>query len=105
MDVVREESERQRKQDEEDDPRQPSEQERIEHEMTHLPFRSRCKHCIKGSQVRKRHVPEIHVDCMFMGAFWVASNVVQRDWRIDLPKADGVAAWDRVGVRGHHCEV
>ena len=27
------------------------------------------------------------------------------DWRIDLPNAGGVAAWDRVGVRGHHCEV
>ena len=31
------------------DPRQPSEQDRIEHEMTHLPFRSWCRHCIKGS--------------------------------------------------------
>ena len=28
------------------DPRQPSEQEREEHEMTHLPFRSWCRHCI-----------------------------------------------------------
>ena len=30
------------------DPRQPSEQKRIEHEMTHLPCRSWCGHCIKG---------------------------------------------------------
>ena len=29
-------------------PRQPSEQERHEHEMTHLPFRSRCRHCTNG---------------------------------------------------------
>ena len=28
--------------------RQPREQERIEHEMTHLPFRSWCRQCIKG---------------------------------------------------------
>ena len=29
-------------------PCQPSEQERIEHEMTHLFFQSWCEHCIKG---------------------------------------------------------
>ena len=28
------------------DPRQPSEQERIEHEMTHLALRSWCRHCV-----------------------------------------------------------
>ena len=30
------------------DPRQPSQQEKEEHEMTHLPFRSWCRHCIMG---------------------------------------------------------
>ena len=30
------------------DPRQPSHQETEEHEMTHLPFRSWCRHCIMG---------------------------------------------------------
>ena len=29
------------------DLQQPSEQERIDHEMTHLPFRSWRRHCIK----------------------------------------------------------
>ena len=28
------------------DPRQPSQQEKEEHEMTHHPFRSGCRHCI-----------------------------------------------------------
>ena len=34
---------------------------------------------LRKSSEEERHVPEIHVDCMFMGAFWVASNVVQRE--------------------------
>ena len=53
-DVVREESDEQRRQDEEEefgerkttrknDLGRPSEQERLEHEMTHLPFRSWCR--------------------------------------------------------------
>ena len=85
-DVVREESEEQRRDEKEEfgerkttrthDLRQPSEHERIEHEMTHRPFRIWCKHCIKGRRreedCRKSieedgQVPEIHLDCMFMG--------------------------------------
>ena len=30
------------------DPKEPSEEERKEHEMTHLPYRSWCKHCVHG---------------------------------------------------------
>ena len=79
-DVEHEKSEEQRKLEEEDevgerkttrkhDPRQPCEQERIEHEMTHLPFRSWCRHCIKRrgreEDCRKaaedeRQIPKIH---------------------------------------------
>ena len=58
-DVDHENSEEQRKHEEEEelgerkttrkhDLQQPSEQEGIEHEMTHLPSRSWCRHCIKG---------------------------------------------------------
>ena len=58
------------------DPRQPSQQEKEEHEMTHLPFRSWCRHCIMGrgreedcrkSMEEERQVPEVHLDYMFMG--------------------------------------
>ena len=58
------------------DPRQPSQQEKEEHEMTHLPFRSWCRHCIMGrgreedcrkSMEEERQVPEVHLDSMFMG--------------------------------------
>ena len=57
------------------DSRQPSEQERDKHEMTHLPFCSWCRHCIMGrgreedchrTMEEKRQVPEIHLDCMLM---------------------------------------
>lgn len=30
------------------DPAMPSESERREHELTHLPFRSWCRHCVRG---------------------------------------------------------
>ena len=77
------------------DPQQPSEQERIEHEMMHLPFRNWCRHCIKGrgreEDCRKsineaRQVPEIHLEYMFMGdeeerntlTFWVAGERATR---------------------------
>ena len=36
------------------DPRQPSQREKEEHEMTHLPFRSWCRHCIMGKRTRRR---------------------------------------------------
>ena len=57
------------------DPRQPC-QQKEEHEMTHLPFRSWCRHCIMGrgreedcrkSMEEERQVLEVHLDYMFMG--------------------------------------
>ena len=30
------------------DPKDPSEEKRKEHELTHLPFRNWCRHCIRG---------------------------------------------------------
>ena len=100
-DIEHEKSEEQRKQEEEEelgarkaarrhDLRRPSEQERIEHEMTHLPFRSWCRHCIRrcGSKAteEERQVTQIHLDYMFMGdkkdaktlAFWVARDRATR---------------------------
>ena len=53
------------------DPHQPKEQEKIEHEMTHNPFSSWCRHRIKENgcenDCRKtieeeRHVPENRLD-------------------------------------------
>ena len=58
------------------DPRKPSESEVKEHEMTHIPFRSWCKHCVRGQGVEEAcrrsdreggGVPEVHLDFMFMG--------------------------------------
>ena len=58
------------------DPRKPSEDVRREHEMTHIPYRSWCRHCVRGRGTEEPHrrlegkeveVPEIHMDSMFMG--------------------------------------
>ena len=85
--VEHERSVEQRKQEEEEgfgekkttrkhDPRRPSEQERIEHDMTHFPSQSWCRQCIKGrrreegcrkTEEEERQVPQIHLDYMFMG--------------------------------------
>ena len=57
------------------DPREPSEEERIEHEMTHLPYRSWCRHCVRGRGKQMPHhegaqetsMSEVHVDFGFLG--------------------------------------
>ena len=58
------------------DPKMPTRAEREEHGMTHIPFRSWCKHCVRGRGKeepckRSGRVPEgvaeIHMDFMFMG--------------------------------------
>ena len=36
------------------DPREPSKEERVQHEMTHLLHRSWCKHCLRGRGSRCR---------------------------------------------------
>ena len=35
--------------------REPSKAERAEHERTHLPYRTWCKHCVAGRGVATRH--------------------------------------------------
>ena len=58
------------------DPKQPTAEERKEHELTHLPFRSWCRHCVRGRGKEEdckktgdedRLVPQVSVDFMFMG--------------------------------------
>ena len=58
------------------DPKLPSELEIAEHEMTHLPFRSWCRHCVRGRGKELPHrkaedleggVAEIHMDLCFPG--------------------------------------
>ena len=57
------------------DPRTPSPAEVAEHELTHLPFRNWCRHCVKGrgkeaphrKQTTETSVPELHLDLMFLG--------------------------------------
>jgi len=56
------------------DPKLPSKEEVNAHEMTHLPFRNWCRHCVKGRGVETPHrkserdergIPEVHVDYAF----------------------------------------
>ena len=57
------------------DPGEPSKPERIEHEMTHLPYRSWCKHCVRGRGKQMPHyegaqetsMSEVHMDFAFLG--------------------------------------
>ena len=56
-------------------PREPTKQEREEHDKTHIPFRNWCRHCVRGrgkeEECRKTNrvpeKPEVHMDFMFMG--------------------------------------
>ena len=58
-------------------PTPPSRQEMLEHNLTHWPFRSWCKHCVAGKAKANKHsptgglaeseVPVVSFDYMFMG--------------------------------------
>ena len=56
-------------------PREPTREEREEHEKTHLPFRNWCRHCVRGrgkeeacKRTDRRHgMAELHMYFMFMG--------------------------------------
>jgi len=56
-------------------PKEPTKEEREEHEKTHLPFRSWCRHCVRGRGVQLPHcegrqettTSEIHMDYGFLG--------------------------------------
>jgi hypothetical protein len=58
------------------DPKLPSAEEVRSHELTHLPYRSWCSHCVRGKGKslehrkvdRKHNMKELHVDYCFMGS-------------------------------------
>ena len=57
------------------DPKMPSKTEIEEHNLTHLPFRNWCRHCVRGRGKEMPHrkageqgdMPELHVDMCFLG--------------------------------------
>ena len=58
------------------EPSEPTDEERRRHEMTHLPFRSWCPHCVRGRMANPPHrdlgppgqmgVPEVAMDYCFL---------------------------------------
>ena len=58
-------------------PKEPTPQEREEHNLTHLPYRSWCRHCVRGRgkseahrelEAEKQHsVPHVSFDYCFLG--------------------------------------
>ena len=56
---------------------EPSKRERQEHELTHLPYRSWCRHCVRGRGKNDAHrrmdaeashdVPHVSMENCFMG--------------------------------------
>ena len=57
------------------DPREPIAEERAQHEMTHLPYRSWCRHCVRGRGKQMPHfrgaqetsMSEVLMDFAFLG--------------------------------------
>lgn len=67
------------------DPKMPTEEERKEHELTHLPYRCWCRHCVAGRGKEAAHrrkderggeIPEVHFDYAFMGDEGDAGNTI-----------------------------
>ena len=56
-------------------PREPTKEEKEDHEKLHIPFRNWCRHCVRGrgkeeacrKDGRTPEVAEVHLDFMFMG--------------------------------------
>ncbi len=57
-------------------PTEPTEADRLQHELTHIPPKSRCKHCVGAFGMEDAHrrrqrgpqaLPELHMDYMFLG--------------------------------------
>ena len=58
-------------------PSPPSRQEMLEHNISHMPFRSWCPHCVAGKAKANKHIhsggleasetPVVSMDYMFMG--------------------------------------
>ena len=73
------------------DPKLPSAEEVETHNLTHLPYRSWCPHCVRGKGKTMDHrragrgktIPELHVDYCFMGSTGDATTrciVVAKDY-------------------------
>ena len=65
-------------------PKKPSPAEVEEHNLTHLPFRNWCRHCVRGRGKEADHrvtkkeesgVPEIHLDYCFPGEEEAGKNL------------------------------
>ena len=64
-------------------PREPTSQERLVHEVTHIPMRTWCKHCMKGRSRDSRHVrlpdaqevPRVGMDYMRVSETGVTSKL------------------------------
>ena len=57
-------------------PTEPTEADRLQHELTHIPPKSWCKHCVGALGMEDAHrrrqrgpqaLPELHMDYMFLG--------------------------------------
>ena len=72
-------------------PRLPSREDVEIHEMTHLPFRNWCPHCIKGrgieaSHKRQREIRTRCQRCMWIFVLWEAKweKVILRSWWLGI---------------------
>ena len=70
------------------DPRLPGEAEIRDHQLTHLPFRSWCRHCVRGRGIEAAHcktkgdggdVPEFHMDFAFPNEETTREKGVERE--------------------------
>ncbi len=69
-------------------PKQPSEQERIAHSATHLPFRSWCPERVQGQrrerprekvEVKEGTVPHVEMNLFFVGSDELAARYATKD--------------------------
>ena len=80
-------------------PEEPTEQERLEHEATHIPFAHWCESCVeaKSKQDHEKKNPEAGKNSV-----GVPYPIIQLDFMFlqgkDTPALDGICSWTRVSV-------
>ena len=78
------------------DPREPTKEEKEDHEKTHMPFRSWCRHCVRGrgkeeacrKTDRAHEIAELHLDFMSMG-----DEETEKTKAMLVVKERGAAGW------------
>ena len=92
-------------------PSLPKAEEVEEHNVTHLPFRSWCPHCVKGKAKGKKHesskekseIAQVSIDYMFMSSSQEGSEEKGMPILVTKDRDSGMVTGPEGGSTGWNC--